>query len=247
MRSKVQDVLTGLVALILLAAVGYGIYRWREDAGRTALARALAEASPRGGTPETIEGLKTAIAAYEDELARYVEYASRTGVYWKLLGSRLQDKGLHGEALEAFEQALHYTPGDPATLYLTGLSAGHVAKSALDVGGVGLNKAHYYAVAESAYLRAIELDGSYAQPRYGLAVLYVFELGRPEEAIPHLERYLEMRRSDTDGMFVLAQAYYMAGRREEAVDCYDRIIGVTRDKDVKAQAEANRYTVLSGQ
>jgi tetratricopeptide (TPR) repeat protein len=167
-------------------------------------------------------------------------------VYWKILATRLQDQGLHHEALDALERALYYTPEDPALYYAVGISAGIAAKSALNFAGGGENieRERYYVLAEDAYLRSIELDGSYGRPRYGLGVLYVFELDRPAEAIPHLFRYLEISRGDIDAMFVLARAYYMMESYRDAVDVYDDIIALTRDENKRLEAQSNRQLLL---
>jgi tetratricopeptide (TPR) repeat protein len=102
----------------------------------------------------------------------------------------------------------------------------------------------YLAAAEEAYLRAVELDGAYLKPRYGLGVLYVFELDRPEEAVPHLKRCLEITRNDIDAMFVLARAFYMMGNYREAIELYDRIIILTMDERRQLEARENRQTVM---
>jgi tetratricopeptide (TPR) repeat protein len=206
-------------------------------------------ANSRSGTqgtpPETIQGLRNAIAAYEKRIEKHVEDAARTGTYWKILAVRLQDRGLHGEALEALEQAVYYSPGDSSLQYSVGISAGIMAKSFhASLGTGGRNQAQYFALAEKAFLRAIELDDRYLRPRYSLGILYVFELERPEEAIPHLEKCLEISRNDVDTMFIMARAFYMTKRYQEAVDLYDRIIILTRDEKKRADARNNRQLVL---
>ena len=75
-------------------------------------------------------------------------------------------------------------------------------------------------------------------------MLYVFNLARPAEAIPYLERYLDINKSDTDGMFVLAAARYMTEDYEAAIVLYDKIIGITKKSEIKKQAEANKQQVL---
>jgi tetratricopeptide (TPR) repeat protein len=107
-----------------------------------------------------------------------------------------------------------------------------------------IDRARYFALAEEAYLRAIALGGRYLRPRYGLAVLYVFELERPAEAIPHLERCLEISRGDVDTMFVLARAYYMTESFQAAIDLYDRIISITKDEQKRSDARSNREIAM---
>ncbi|MDR2101044.1 MAG: tetratricopeptide repeat protein [Treponema sp.] len=240
-----KGLVTGIAVLgIILAALG-GVVVYQRNKDRNTLAARIAEIG-NGGPPETIEGLRSAITVYEARIEQHVKDAAQAGVYWKILATRLQDRGLHNEALDALERTIYYNPEDSAAFYLTGVSAAIVAKSSLNFTGAGENTARdtYFALAESAYLRAIELDERYSRPRYGLSVLYLFELNRPEEAVPHLLRYLEIQTRDVDAMFLLARAYYMTGRYEESLSLYDRIIPLTRDEAKRTEAEKNKETVL---
>ena len=198
-----------------------------------------------GSYPENIAKLKASIASYEKRIERHVKDAAATATYWKILAVRLQDRGLHGDALAALERAIFYSPSDPALHYYTGVSAGIIAKSIhLYPGSTDNGREQYYALAEDSFLRAIELDGRYLRPRYSLGVLYVFELERPEDAIPHLERCLEISRNDVDTMFVLARAHYMLKNYRAALDIYDRIITLTRDEQKRVDAQNNRQLIM---
>jgi tetratricopeptide (TPR) repeat protein len=75
-------------------------------------------------------------------------------------------------------------------------------------------------------------------------VLYVFDLNRPEDAIVHLQRVLEISRGDLDAMFVLARAFYMIGDFRSAIDLFDRIITLTRDDQTRMAAQSNREIVM---
>lgn len=234
-----------LILIVVLATV-LGVFFLRRESARGSFASRIAEMGPSGAPPETIEGLRSAIAAYEDRIERHVKDAAQTGIYWKILAVRLMDRRLYGEALEALEQAVRYFPEDPTLHYLTGLAASIVAKSTHDTGGRSgaTERGSLFAAAEAAHLRAIGLDGAYARPRYALGVLYVYELDRPVDALPHLRRFLELRSKDVDGMFVLAAAYYLTGAYREAVELYDRIISTTRDAVKRTEAENNKSSVL---
>jgi tetratricopeptide (TPR) repeat protein len=72
----------------------------------------------------------------------------------------------------------------------------------------------------------------------------VYELARPAEAIPHLEKYLEISTGDTDAMFVLAAAHYMTEEYQGALSMYDKIIAITKDSVKKAKAEELKQIVL---
>ncbi|MDR1909053.1 MAG: tetratricopeptide repeat protein [Spirochaetaceae bacterium] len=242
-----REVLTGLCVILILTAGAVVLYNVVKGRERDGLARRIVSLGSRDGPPETIEGLREAIGRYERQIERHVEDAARTGTYWRILAVRLQDRGLHNEALGALERAVAYYPGDASLLYLTGLSAAAVAKSYLDFSGGAYNAnagSRYYALAEDAWLKAIALDGAYGRPRYALGVLYVFELNRPQDAIPVMERYLESAPLDADGMAVLAHAYALTGQYQAALDYYDRIIAVTGDAAKRAAAEESRQRVM---
>lgn len=238
-----KEVVIGIATLAVFAAGLTLFLNIQKNRARNGLASRIAEISERGGPPETIEGLRNALALYEKRIEAHVQDAAQTGVYWKILAVRLQDRGLHQEALEALEQAMNYNAEDPALRYLAGISAVRVAKGTLDMTSAG-QRDRYYALSESAFRTAIELDGAYSRPRYALGVLYTFDLNRPEEAVPHLIRFLELSANDVDGMFVLARAYYMTSRYREALELYDRILVITKDPDKKKEAERNKQHIM---
>ncbi|MDR0495554.1 MAG: tetratricopeptide repeat protein [Treponema sp.] len=237
-----------IITLLLVAAVivtGFSIVTERQkNKSRSELASRIISLGNEPA-PVSLDDLKLSIAAYEKRIEQHVEDAAKTAVYWKILAMRLQDRGLHGEALEALERAVYYNPGDPALHNCIGISAGILAKSQHAFPGrENTDKEKYFILAEEAFLRAIELDNRYLRPRYTLGVLYTFELERPEDAIPHLERCLEISRNDVDAMFILARAYYMLNRFKDTIELYDRIIAVTKDPQKRIDAQNNRQQIL---
>jgi len=231
-----------VILVVIAVIVGASEYQKKKDIGE--LARRISS-QESGSSALSVEELKTAIAAYEKRIERHVEDAAKTATYWKLLAIRLMDRGLNGEALEALEQAIYYSPEDSALHCYTGIAAGIMAKS-LHVfpGRENRDRERYFALAEKAYLRAIELDSRNLRARYGLGVLYVFELNMPEEAIPHLRQYLEISRNDVDVMFVMARAHYMLRDFRAALDLYDRIITLSGDEQKRIDAHNNRQLVM---
>ncbi|WP_010259206.1 tetratricopeptide repeat protein [Treponema primitia] len=240
-----KEVVVGLIVIVLIASLVMVFLGYNRNKQWDTLAGQIAALSPGNGPPETIQGLRTAINAYEAKIEQQVKDAAQTGIYWKILAYRLQDKGLHGEALEALERAIAYNPMDAALHYMVGVSAGVVAKSSLNFEGNpgNLTRDNYYTLAENGYLRAISLDERYVRPLYGLGVLYAFELDRPREAIPYLMRSLEIS-PDVDTMFVLARSYYMIEAYREAVAVYERIIDFTKDLEKVNEAQMNRQRIL---
>ena len=233
------------ILFVMIIGIGaYGITMYQRNKSRGEFAdRVFSQNS--SNPPQTIEELKAAIAAYEKRIERHVEDAAKTGSYWKLLAVRFMDRGLYGEALEALEQAIIYVPEDAALHCNTGIAAGIMAKSVhVYPGRENMEREKYYALAEKAFLRSIELDSRFFRPRYGLGVLYAFELDRPGEAISHLEKCLEISRNDVDTMFVLARAHFMLRNFQSALDLYDRIITLTRDDQKRLDAQNNRQLIL---
>ena len=233
-----------VILLIIIAALASSMHQRNRIRGEFAQ-RIISQGGSRWARPDAIHELKRSIATYERRIARHVEDAAKNATYWKLLAIRLSERGLHGEALEALERAIYIAPEDPALHYYTGVSAGVMAKSFhLFPGRENIDRIRHFTLAEEAFLRAIELDDRYLRPRYGLGVLYVFELDRPEDAIPHLERCLEISRNDLDTMFVLARAHFMLRNYQAALALYDRIITLTRDEQMRIDAQNNRQMVM---
>jgi tetratricopeptide (TPR) repeat protein len=232
-----------LAIVIISITVAFIMYAFRNQAGKSSreLAKRIAELSPRGGPPETLEGLRQAIALYEDQIERNVREGAQTGVYWKILAIRLADKNMNNDALAALERAIYFNTEDSVLYYLTGVSAANAAKSLVGFSaGDERERERYYKLSETSYLRALEIDATYAKPMYGLSILYVYELGRPEDAIPYLERYLTIQSSDVSAMFVLASAYYMTENFSKAIEQYDRIVLRTKDQKIREKALFNK-------
>lgn len=245
-RGKAGIVIGACVFFVAAGGLAFLFY-YQKNKERVDQAIAIAAYGPRKGVPREIEDLKRAITVYEKQLDRYVRDAAQTGIYWKILGTRLAEKGMHIEAVNAFREAMRYNTEEAVLYYLTGVSAGRAGRLALDAGshadGDASGAAYYYQLSEEAYLRAIDLDERYTLALYGLAVLYAFELNRPLDAIPRIERYMELRSGDVDAMFVLARCYYMSGQYRRALDQYDMIISTTKDARRRNEAEENKRIV----
>ena len=196
--------------------------------------------------PTTIEELKDAIQKYEHRVEDVTSAAAQTGIWYKILASRYLDKGMYGEALKYYQKAIEYFPANQNLYYWVGVCAGYMAKSSLDYNATAnfSQKENYLKLSESAYLRALELEPTYARALYGLAVLYVFDLDESEKAIPLLEKLLTIETRNTDAMMILARAYYENYEFDKAVDLYDKIISISTSPEKKAAAEANKKQVL---
>jgi tetratricopeptide (TPR) repeat protein len=247
-RNKIKQALYAIIGAAVFFGGVYAVFYFTQNNERRELASRVAEYGPRKGVPRTIEDLQKAIAAYEDLQEQHVKDAAQTATYWKILATRFQDKQMYIEAVKALRRAIEINPGDEVAHYLTGMNAAQSAKSMYDYdegeAGRGINAARYFNLAEEAYLRAIELEPEYAQARYGLAVLYVYELDRPALAVPQLLQYMENRSGDANAMFILARALYMTGEYNEAIEWYERGIPLSKDEKIRAEAQANRNYIM---
>jgi len=242
-KVKKESVIGILVVIVIVVLIAW-LYVHEKNKDNRELAKRIVALSSTGGPPETIEGLREAIALYENQIKRNVQEGAQTGVYWKILAIRLADRGMHRDALDAYERALYYNTDDPTLFFLVGESASVVSASVL---GFQMNSAEekerFANLAETAYLRALQLDPSYQKPRFALGLLYTFDLGRPADAVPLLERFLQISPGSIEAMFVLARAYFMTGNYNSSMEVYDRIINRTKDQSVKNEAQNNKEII----
>jgi tetratricopeptide (TPR) repeat protein len=248
-KEKLKQTLCAIAGGLIVFGGFFFVFHLSKDAEYRKLAENIVGFGPRRGVPRTIDDLKRAIAAYENLQIKHVKDAAQTGAYWKILASRFQQKEMFFEAIKALEQAIRYAPNDEVLHYLTGLNAALAAKSVYDYekgsGGNGMNTEQYLNLAEAAYLRALEIEPLYTQARYAIAVLYVFELNRPADAVTHLVQYMENRSGDAEAMFLLARAYYASGQYHKAVDWYDRAIPLIKDEERRHDAQQNRDLIMN--
>lgn len=198
---------------------------------------------PEPPTEDRVQELKRTIAEYEDLVAEAIEAAIREADALKLLGQEYMRQELYGPALDAYEEAIRIEPRNHVLHYLAAVAAGHVGKAQVrsDV------RAEYLRLAERSYLQAVEISPNYLDARYGLGVLYVFELGEPVKALPHLEHALDISENHAPALFVLARAHVALGNVDEAVDAYDRIIRTAPGDEMRRRAERNRQLLLGGE
>ena len=200
--------------------------------------------------PTTKEELGEAIRKYEKRAMDLVASESQEGIWYKILGTRYLDEGMFTKAYECFQKALVFYPANANLYFYVAVCAGKIANSVLDFDATGNisvqeRKRNYLKLSEEAYLQALSINPKYYRAMYGLGVLYVFELSQSKDAVPYLERFLETQTKDTNGMFVLARAYYETGEKSKAVQLYDRIIELKPNDEKVAAAEQNKQKVLA--
>jgi tetratricopeptide (TPR) repeat protein len=183
--------------------------------------------------------IKAAIKSYQDEVDKKVKASEQLGIYYKMLAVRYMDGKMYEQAYKNLEKAIEIYPENPILFYLSGVSAARVAMSRIEAS----QRQEWLARSEAYYLHALELDPIYIQALYGLAVLLVFELDRPEAAEPYLLRILAREKQNTDAMFLLANVYYRSGRLEEALEVYGNIAGTTQIEERARQAAENKKKI----
>lgn len=197
---------------------------------------------PNPPTEDRVQELRTLIERYEQQVADAIAALTGKADALKLLAQEYTRQELYGPALDALEEAIRIQPRNHVLHYLAGVSAGFLGKSQArpDL------QADYYSRAERSYELAVEIEPDYIDARYGLAVLYVFEMGEPVKALPHLRHVLEISSGHVPSLFVLARAHVALGNIDEAITAYERIIEVAPDRESRQRAERNRELLLGG-
>ncbi len=203
--------------------------------------------------PTTKEELEEAIKKYDKRALDLSITEGQVGMWYKILGTRYLDQQMYGKAFESFQKAITYYPDNANLYFYIAVCAGYLANSSLDYEAAGQKsqslekKMNYLRLSENAYLTALKINPNYYRAMYGIGVLYVFELDESEKAIPYLERFLQTQTKDTNGMFVLARAYYTNYEFDKAIQLYDRIISLNPNAQKTAEAQANKKIVLDAQ
>ena len=229
--------LVGLLCLSLVLLTSC-----QEARNRTELARRMAAEEGQAGSDERIAELKAQIRSVDAQVEKTLEGVRNKAVYWRLLGLKYMDYSMWGEAMDAFGEAAAITPDHAVLHYNRGLCAGQLSLSAPGPD----ERSALLDIAELSHRRALEIDDRYTPAMYALAVLLVFELGRPAEAVPVLEDFLSIERSDIGGRFVLARAYLETGRVNDALDLYDEISSSKSARPEDVQKADDLYNRVLG-
>jgi cytochrome c-type biogenesis protein CcmH/NrfG len=227
----------GLAAIVLLAGC-----RNRQGEGYIDQLVQLEQSGFRGQPPKlsTVEDLKKAIEEKRAEVEKKVTAAKDLGVYYKMLAIKYLDADMYGLALDSLSKAIEIFPENSQLFYYSAVSSARMAKAQT---ADPQKTETLFQQAEAFYKRAIFLDPTYTEAEYGLAVLYAFERGAPEKAEPLLKSILEKNKSDMDALFLLARVYYQTGRSMEAIEVYDKILGMKQPEKIQKQAEDNKKQI----
>ncbi|MCL1818093.1 MAG: tetratricopeptide repeat protein [Spirochaetaceae bacterium] len=238
MKKNIRRLL--LLACVLLGAAACSRQN-QEIAGRLyELESPEYEGASRPGAEARIAELEKDVAALKKAVEEKVSASDKLGSYYKLLAIAYLDKKMYGKALEAIEEAIRIHPEQHSLFIYRAIAAARLAKALNN----DREREAYLKTAEDSYLRAISLNSASNQALYGLAVLYVYELDQPENALPFVERILRRESRNIDAMFLLATTHYLLGNTEAALETYDRIIATSNAGTRRDEAKKNKERIL---
>ena len=188
---------------------------------------------------QRVEEIEREVRRYRKEVQRTVDASGQLAVYYKMLAVEYMRGAMYAAAYDSLEQATAIQPENPILFYYSAVCAARMSKAQV----ISEERAGWLDRSELLYRRALALDPDYDAALYGLSVLYVFELQRPQEAEDLLERLLSVESKEIDGRFLLARVYYSLGKLENAIELYRQIESLTDVKQLRERALAGRKQI----
>jgi len=188
---------------------------------------------------QRIEEIEEAIRRYRKEVERTVDATGQVGIYYKMLAIEYMRGGMYGAAYDTLKQAIDIYPENPILFYYSAVCAARMSRAQV----LEEDRERWLERSVTLYRRAIDLDPGYADALYGLSVLYVFELERPEEAEALLETMLTVESKEIEGRFLLAGVYYRLGKLEQALELYTEIESLSEVEQKRQEARDNKKRI----
>lgn len=188
---------------------------------------------------QRIEEIEEAIRRYRKEVERTVDATGQVGIYYKMLAIEYMRGGMYGAAYDTLKQAIDIYPENPILFYYSAVCAARMSRAQV----LEEDRERWLERSVTLYRRAIDLDPGYADALYGLSVLYVFELERPEEAEALLETMLTVESKEIEGRFLLAGVYYRLGKLEQALELYKEIESLSEVEQKRQEARDNKKRI----
>lgn len=186
-----------------------------------------------GEEPAEIKEIRKDINRWEKELNDAITAGKNTGRYYRVLGLKFMDYKMFGPARDSFSRAIEITPENGRLFYYRGVAISRLAVSRDNEDA----KIKELLEAERDYKKAIQLEPRFMSPYYSLAILLIYELSRPFEALDPLEKYLEVERSDGRALLLYGQLLEQMDQAEAAMDQYIKLMGLSGYDAEKDQAE----------
>ena len=183
------------------------------------------ENMPESHTAQRIAEYNQKIEEYREELQAAVQAAGNIASFSKWLAIEYIKMGMFGLALESLKEALLIEPNNEVLFYLSGISAMYLAK---------IHDTHaperiqLMRAAEYSFIRSIEIKSDYHDPLLGISVLYIFEQNRSDDALPYLNKALEIDSNNPYVQALLGRISSEKGENERAAQYYERAAELDR-------------------
>ena len=238
MKKDFIAVISSIIIAAILMSCGGEKKTWLEN-----LSAAEKKEFTSGKVPEErIDNLKKGIYYYEAEVERTVKASEQIGIYYRMLALEYISLEMYNEALKNIENAIEYFPTSSLIYYYGAISAAQMGKAVTDES----KSRDYNLKAEQYYLRALRIDPGYREALYGLSVLYIFELEKPFDAEPLLERLIAGGSKNFNAMFLLARVKLLKGETDAAEELYSTIEEKAPDDESRQKAKENRMLIVGG-
>ena len=185
-----------------------------------------------GEEPAEIREIRKELNRWEDELNDAITAGRNTGRFYKSLGLKFLDYKMYGPARDSFSRSLEFSPESGRLYYYRAVALSRLALTRQNPA----DRMKEMTLVEQDYLRAIAMEADFSPPYLSLGILYIYELNRPFEAAPYLEKYVSVERSDSKGQLLYAQLLEEMGQLEKAVDHYNRVLDLPSTEEEKDQA-----------
>ncbi|MDA3956592.1 hypothetical protein [Oceanispirochaeta sp.] len=223
------------ILFLLLISVSFLLFSCRPGRNNDLAERVyeLEQVGSAEAEPDEIREIRKDINHWEKQLNDAITAGKNTGRYYRVLGLKFMDYKMFAPARDSFSRAIEITPENGRLYYYRAVTQSRLAVAR----DSEAEKAEELALAEKDYLKAIALEPRFMSPNYSLAVLYIYELSRPFEAEPYLEKYLDIERSDGRAMLLYGQLLEQMGQPEKAMDQYTKLRTLSGYTAEKEQAE----------
>ncbi|MGL1894321.1 MAG: hypothetical protein OCD02_22005 [Spirochaetaceae bacterium] len=180
------------------------------------------------------------IKKIEKDLEETLEKYQKIGNFQRALGVKMMHYKMYKKAYDHFNNAIEFYPNSEMLHYYRGVAAGQYAKSQ-DEESI---RREYLQKAQYNHEHSLELNPRFPKGLYALSILYVYELDRPNDAKPLLDRLLKISTREFDAMLLLALLLEKDDELSAALDLYDTVLSLSK-KDVHIfRAETNRDRIL---
>lgn len=194
----------------------------------------------RVNSDKRIRELTRDIKKVEKDLDELLDLYQKNGNFHRAMGIKMIHYKMFYKAYEHFNKALEFFPNSEMIHYYRGLSAAQYAKSQ--------DQDHIYREyidrARISYEYSLELNPRFPKGLYALSIIYVYEIDRPDDAKPLLDRLLEISTREFDAMLLRSLLFERDGELNRAIDLYDKVLRLSENQKHILIATENRERVL---